>query len=97
MNADELIECIFDYDNVFKTKIDWSSLDIIVSSYKWNLMSLNDSQFNDLDLSGIQSFPYSGESTFKPVIDRMNISQGELWVPLFEVDFPLDSLFYFMM
>ena len=97
MNADELVECIFDSDTNFKDKIDWSSLDITVSAWKWNLMSLNDSQWNELDLSSSQAFNYMGSSTFKPKIDRMRISQGELWVPLFEIDFPLDSYFYFMM
>ncbi len=97
MNADEFIECIFDSDTNFRDKIDWSSLDITVSALKWNLMSLNDPQFNELDLTDPQPFNYLGNGNFKPKIDRMHISQGELWVPLFEIDFPLDSYFYFMM
>lgn len=97
MNADELVECIFDSDTHFKDKIDQSTLEIVVSAWKWNLSTLNDPQFNELDLTDSQAFDYFGDGNFKPKIDRMHISQGDIWVPLFEIDFPLDSYFYFMM
>ena len=60
-------------------------------------MSLNDPAYVELDLSNRQEFNYYGNSDFMVVIDKLKLSEGEFWVPLIEVDFPLDSLFYFMM
>ena len=93
----ELIEYLFESNNAFVNKIDWSSLDVVINMCQWNLKSLNDSTYNEFDLSLEQQFNFLGVSEFKPIVNKLYISEGDLWVPLLEVDFPLDSYFYFMM
>ena len=96
-DADELVKTIFDTDTAFANAIDWSSLDVTVSVWQQNIGDLNNPENNELTLTNKMSFDYFGNGIIRPVINRINPSSGQVWIPIFEVDFPLDSLFFFMM
>lgn len=92
-----MVKAIFDSDEVFDDKIDWTDLGIKINVLKWNLASLNNQAFNDLDLTTLEEINYYGNGEITFPMSKMNFSNGEMWIPLFEIDFPLDSYFYFMM
>lgn len=96
-DADELIKTIFETDTAFTNAIDWSSLDVTVSVQQWDIGDLNNPENNELTLNNNVSFDYFGNGIISPIINRINLSSGQVQVPIFEVDFPLDSLFFFMM